>query len=256
VAAAVTAVGCAANVGDGSGTAMGLLWIQGCEEGDPFGTQEMPREYDLRPSFFAGEPIGDISSGPPQNRLIIRMQRTGNAVEINDILYFDIPSSFQVARCLRGALTPTGEPDWDIGTGTVDPAVTAPWCEQNGPNGRPRIHVVPFGPVRASLTPLDTCHMTSPGPTVVSVTAVAKDGWIEFESFGAATVPNVEIKPDFQVQYDDPLAATFDLLLDDDRTQTAIYKMIDVPPVPRLGGTLDGFFQFDLKRGRSAQTFP
>jgi hypothetical protein len=185
------------------------------------------------------------------------MQRTGNALEINDTLYFDIPSSYQVARCLRGAYTPTGEPDWDTGTGTLNTAYMGSWCEQNGPNGRPRIRVVPFGPVRASLTPLDTCHMTAPGPTVVSVTAVAKDGWIEFQSFGGATDRTGEqIKPDFQVQYDDALAADFDLLLNDDRTETAIYKMIDVAPAPRLAGTLQGFFQFDLKRGRSAQTFP
>jgi hypothetical protein len=269
---AVSAGGCAA-VGDGSGSAAGPLWILGCEEGHPYmgGSPDNPRPYELEPTFFAGEPIGDISvipgeepSAPQQNRLIIRMQRTGNAVEINDTLYFDIPSSYQVARCIRGALTPTGEPDWDTGTGTVnpDPAYANPWCEQNGPNGVPRIHMVPFGPVRASLAPLQTCHMTSPGPTVVSVTAVAMDGWIEFEHFGGAAQPSVPVadrKPvgfDFQVAYDQSLTATFDLVLDDDRRQTAIYKMIDVPPAARIGGTLAGFFDFDLKRGRTGQTFP
>ena len=35
-----------------------------------------------------------------------------------------------------------------------------------------------------------------------------------------------------------------------------MYKGIDVPPDPRIGGMLDGDFEFDLKRGRAAQTFP
>jgi hypothetical protein len=185
------------------------------------------------------------------------MQRNGNATEINDTLFFDIPNSYQLALCLSGATDPaTGLPAWDTGTGTVNPAVTTPWCEQAGPNGVPRIHLVPYGPVRASLTPLDTCHMTSPGPTVVSITAVASDGWVEFQNFGSAMQPNVVIGDDFKVNYGDRLQADFQLTLDDDRTQTAIYKMINVPPPPGIGGTLTGNFDFDLRRGRSAQTFP
>src|SRR5262245_38224161 len=83
-------------VGNGTGTASGMLWIKGCEEGHDKGSPSKPFLYDLQPTFFAGEPIGDISSGPPQNRLIIRMQKNGNATEINDTLFFDIPSSFEV----------------------------------------------------------------------------------------------------------------------------------------------------------------
>jgi hypothetical protein len=98
--------------------------------------------------------------------------------------------------------------------------------------------------------------MTSPGPTVVSVNAVASAGWIEFEDFGSAMDPNTPLLPDFKVNYDDRLHASFELTLDDNRTQTAIYKMISVPPAPEIGGTLTGDFDFDLKRGRSAQTFP
>jgi hypothetical protein len=256
----LSTAGC--TVGEGSGTATGMLWIKGCEEGKDKGSPDMPFLYDLEPTFFAGEPIGDSSSGAPQNRLIIRVQHNGNAVEINDTLYFDIPSSYQVARCLRGAFDATGQPDWDQGTGTVDMDVTLPWCEPNGPNGRPRIRVIPFGPVRAALAPLFTCQQVSPGPSVVSITGVAKEGWIEFTSFGDAVAADVPpdmrqpIDTEFKVDYGDPLDASFDLVLDDDRTVTAAYKMIDVPPAPGIGGTLAGEFHFTLERGRSAQTFP
>src|SRR5262245_61564124 len=109
VFAALSAAGCTP-VGDGSGEAFGPPWIHGWQEGHDFGTEAMPEDYDLAPTFFAGEPIGHISE-PPVNRLIIRMQRNGNAVQINDILYFDIPDSFKVAQCVRGSTAP-GVPPW------------------------------------------------------------------------------------------------------------------------------------------------
>jgi len=262
-ACAVLSVAGCTPVGDGSGAAFGPIWIHGCLEGDDFGTEAMPEDYDLEPTFFTGEPIGHISE-PPVNRLIIRMQRNGNAVQINDILYFDIPDSFKVAQCVRGSTAP-GVPPWDMGTGTIDPPgavpITTPWCEPAGPAGFPRIHLVPFGPVRASLSPLNTCTAEGVGPTVVAVTGVAIDGWIDFRDFGSAAQPNTApdarmgIDPKFQVAYDDPLRADFHIVLGDDRVVTALYSL-RLPPPPNIGGTLDGFFDFDLKRGRSGQTFP
>jgi hypothetical protein len=251
-------------VGEGTGAASGPLWIHGCQDGEDLGTMEAPLDYDLLPTFFAGEPIGHISE-PPQNRLIIRMQRNGNAVQINDILYVDIPNSFEVARCLRGR-TVAGVPDWDTGIGTINPPgvlplIMTPWCEPAGPAGIPRIHLVPFGPVRVALSPLDTCHVEGVGPTVVAITGVAIDGWIDFRNFGSAAetdkAPDMRtpVPADFQVAYDDRLRADFHIVLGDDRVVTAQYSL-RVPPPPRIGGILDGFFDFELKRGRSGQTFP
>jgi len=262
--AALSAAGCTP-VGEGSGAVVGPIWIRGCQDGKDLGTIEAPHDYDLRPTFFAGEPIGHISE-PPVNRLIIRMQRNGNAIQINDTLYVDIPDSFKVAQCVRGSTAP-GVPPWDMGIGTINPPgaevpITTPWCEPAGPAGFPRIHLVPFGPVRVSLTPLDTCHAEGVGPTVVAVTGVAIDGWIDFREFGSAAneankTPETrgEIPKDFQVAYDDPLRADFHMVVGDDRVVTAMYDL-RVPPPPSIGGTLDGFFDFDLKRGRSGQTFP
>ena len=84
---------------------------------------------------------------------------------------------------------------------------------------------------------------------------------IDFEEFGDAAQPGdpPEMRgelTDFQVAYGDPLIARFSVVLDDDRVLTAEYKMIDMPPPAAIGGTLDGNFNFNLERGRSAQTFP
>ena len=85
------------------------------------GTPAIPELFKLEPTFFAGEPIEDISDGAPANRLIIRMQRTGNEIQISDTLFFDIPNSDLIAHCLRGR-TVGGVPDWDTtSTGTLGP---------------------------------------------------------------------------------------------------------------------------------------
>jgi hypothetical protein len=256
--AAVSAAGC--TIGDGSGAADGPLLILGCKKGKDFN-----EDFHLKPTFFAGEPIEGISDGIPANRLIIRMERTGNEIQISDTLFFDVEDSGLVAHCLRGR-TVGGVPDWDsTATGTLDPNAT-PWCQPNGgPNGETRIHLLPFGPVRSALTPLATCQSDMHPPAVVNITGVAKDGWIDFLEFGEAEQPGdaPEARTDvdaesggFKVNFGDRLHANFSVVLNDDRTETAIHNMIDVPPDPRIGGTLEGFFDFNLERGRSAQTFP
>ncbi len=59
---AASAGGC--GIGEGSGSAQGPLWILGCRDGDPLGTPDKPMGFDLKPTFFAGEPIEDIAGMP------------------------------------------------------------------------------------------------------------------------------------------------------------------------------------------------
>lgn len=261
--AVVSAAGCA--VGDGSGSAMGTLWVSGCNDGNDYGSQAAPADFNLAPTYFAGEPIEDIGdSKPAHNRLIIRMQTTGNALEITDTVYFDIPFSYEVAQCVRGR-TVNGVPDGDTtSTGTdypIDPAGT-PWCNPMGPNGIPRINLVPYGPVRAALTPFGTCHSQAHPPTVISVTGMGYPGWIEFLDFGSATQPTLApdartaVDQDFKVGYSERLRANFDFTLLDDRIANAVHLGLDPAPDPIITGHLMGGFDFDLERGRSAQTFP
>jgi hypothetical protein len=272
--ALAAAGGC--TVGSGSGSATGPLWIVGCLEGENFGSPPpgAPKDFDLNPTFFAGEPIEDIADGPHINRIIIRMQRNGNGVEVNDTLYIDIPDSGKVARCVRGR-TVGGVPDYDATTTgsiyTVDPYTTdatgapvtlPPWCQWTAGATFPRINVVPDGPVRIAFAPLRTCGSRSRPPAFVNVTADGLRGWIDFEYFGGAQqsdVPPEErqaFDADFKVGFGQRLMANFHIELEDHRVITAIREDDLLPQDPRIGGTLDGYFDFNLERGRAAQTFP
>jgi hypothetical protein len=284
-AAAALAAGC--TVGDGTGSAIGPLFVDGCNFGviDPVTGALAPKTFTLEPSFFAGEPIEDIAS-PPENRLVIRMQRNGNRIEVNDTLYFDVQNTFEVARCLRGRVV-NGVPDWD----------TSGWCDWSGtdmslpcPGAAPvdagpaggdgaailepdggvlvgagahaRIRITYQGLVRSSLAPLSTCPMQMiSGSGTQNLTAMAVDGWIDFQDFGGALqadrapADRDKVNQDFTAQFGDRLRATFHVVLDDQRKLVAIQDMMPIPR-PEIGGCLDGSFDFDLERGRGAQPFP
>jgi len=113
-----------------------------------------------------------------------------------------------------------------------------------------------------------TAPTTRP-PAFVNVTGVARDGWIDFEAFGGAiqmnqaTIPSddresidVQYPDGFRVNYDEALIASFHIDMGDERVPAAMRDRVQPPTTPQIGGLLDGRFDFDFKRGRSAQTFP
>jgi hypothetical protein len=276
----VGVAGC--NVGEGVGTADGTLWVLGCEEIDDvvtnFGTEAEPKAYRLKPTFFAGDPIEDIGIGEHKNRLRLRMQRYGRGQEDDDMLKFDIENSYEVARCVRGAIR-NGVPQWrqDMistmnGHVAVDGEDAVPWCDWSaattdpdagmsvdagvseiGP--RPRIHFSTEGYTKAWLVPLSTCPM-------VPVVAIGRFGWLQLIDFGSAAQPDVPpeqrtliTNTDFKVNFGERLRARFHVELEDDAVRRADE---DKEPLPnaRIGGVLDGDFDFKLERGRVAQPFP
>jgi hypothetical protein len=242
------ASGC--TVGQGVGEVKGSLFIIDCNiKGDlDYGARGMPREYDLRPKFFAAEQLlhlGTTGATARVNRLIIRLQSSGRRREANDILRFDIPDERAVALCVRNQMNPDGTPAWDPKN-----------CFQ-GPNG-PRLRVAPNGLVRANLTPNFTCAGQIVGTSIASEIAAdgAWDSWIEFAEFGNAK--HADIGKEFKVDIDDRLwAPAFSLKLQDD---VVVEAEIDDrrPPIPdpRIGGSLSGYFDFQVQRGNGAQTFP
>jgi hypothetical protein len=282
---AALAGGC--TVGAGAGSATGPMFMVGCDVNSDFGTVAAPVCFDLEPRFFAGVPIEDIAVGPLENRLVINMQHTGNRVEINDTLSFDITNTFEVARCLRGALTPDGQPDWDTRQViTVKGVCTGvPWCDWSARGGvyatstcvgipgpaemplppplppvncpsrvrdtaglpdRPQIHLGPEEFISVSFVPLFTC-------SDARLSATAVDGFIDFLDFG----PPLTAPPpgDFKVDFGSRLQANFHMVMQDDRVLSSI-KLEEQILAPRIGGTFDGYFDFNLERGRAAQPFP
>jgi hypothetical protein len=284
-------LGAGCTVGDGNGLARGPIFFLGCgTKGENFGTMAAPKIFDLSPHFFAGEPIEDISIANKANRLLMRIQRNGNRIEVNDTLYMDVQNAYEVARCVRGK-TENGVPQYDtrttISTFTGQPTST-PWCDWSGTPaasdggvagdssdaaptdagavaaadagvgpalGRhARIHLGTEEIVRASLSLLYTCHLAN-------TVGMAFDGWIDFEDFGGAAQPDIPpdernaIPTDFKVNFGDRLRATFEVTLNDQRIVSAIKDKRSIPD-PLIGGVLDGFFDYDLERGRAAQPFP
>jgi hypothetical protein len=119
---------------------------------------------------------------------------------------------------------------------------------------RPRINLSTQDYVQASLAPLYTCIEAR------SVAVALPGSWIEFQDFGAAVQTadpenRTAVGGDFRVNFGERLRATFHLVLGDQAVENAIKTRIAIPDT-RIGGELDGFFDFDLERGRAAQPFP
>jgi hypothetical protein len=280
----------ACTVGSGAGSATGELFVVGCDKSNDYSQLS---GFSLNPTFFAGEPIEDVCPvpltcmGPHMNRLVIRLQRTGNAVEVTDTLYFDVEDSLQVALCLQG-LVKNGQPQWDTRLVTAADGSTIPglrWCDWTAhPDGGvadagssdagapvdaapvdaaagdagapivktamyPRINLSTQDYLRASLDPLGSCDEAR------AVGVALPGSWVEFENFGSAEDPTQSPTNDFKVNFGERLRANFHLILGDQAVEYAIQNRYAIPP-PRIGGTLDGYFDFDLERGRAAQPFP
>ncbi len=299
VALAPFLAGAGCTVGDGNGAGSGPLYVQGCTGGKDYGTATVPQQFDLQPHFFAGEPIEDISGADPAtrpanpvNRLVMRIQRNGNRIEVNDTLYFDALNVYEVGRCVRGRINPMdGTPDY-LTRGLTDPMTglsNGPaWCDWSGAgqvdggadtdagagtDGGPamgpdagavalpvsgRRARINFGPeelMRSSLSLLYTCH----GDNLVGI---GKSGWIDFQDFGGAAQPDrpPEMRDaikqsEFKINFGDRLRATFHVDFEDQHIYGAIHDRLPVP-ASAMHGSMDGFFDFDLERGRAAQPFP
>jgi len=276
--AVLLAGGC--QVGKGVGAASGQIYELGCSgKGDycaegVCGTDKNMAPYDLHPTYFAGEPIDDLrnysspGTGIMNNRLIVRLQRSGKQIELNDVLTFDVASSYEVARCVRGRIDANGVHDWNEAN-----------CYRASDNGPGRLRVQYDGDVHAALTLKATCTanlvasaVSRPVPISYSTTIGAPVdpaqwlSWVEFEEFGSAAqsdrlpAERDPIGPKFRIDFGQRIYATsFQLtLVDDSLVNAAIY---DRPrPASQIGGTLGGDpttgrFDFDLQRGQGAQFF-
>lgn len=261
VAAAAFGVLAGCNVGEGSGHASGELYVLGCKNSGDLGSREAPAPYDLKPRFFAGDPINDpvrmSTTTERDNGLIVRLQPSGTRPELNDLLLFNFPNLWEAARCVRGRLMMTDAgpvPDYDVRN-----------CHWPTGGGLPRLRVSPDAWVTADLIPRVTCTKN----VVLTAVAAARpendgrwESWIEFEDFGSALMLDVPpserpaVARNFKIAFGERVhARMFVLSLEDDQVIEAARRNDPIPP-PEAGGRVQGFFDFDLERGLGAQTFP
>lgn len=264
----------ACTAGNGSGAADGELFVTACNDGQPYGGTPGMHPFSLEPTFFAGESIEDISLANTSNRLIIRLQRQGTHIEVNDILYVDVRDVKQIARCVRG-VDDDGAPD----------KTAYPWCDWTRSRccaagdaaclaiNSPCVELGPRLPLSSYLQVRYTCSQGSIPGAGVNVVGVAvtddpnadppvtttRYSWIAFSDFGGVlpdTAAQGGIATDFKIDYGNRLWADFHVDIEDDRVVTAIQDEEPLIPTALIGGWLDGRFDFDLDRGRAAQLFP
>jgi hypothetical protein len=99
--------------------------------------------------------------------------------------------------------------------------------------------------VRATLSLNQSCPMPEVTP--------ALEGTINFIDFGDANLGHVA--PDFRVGFEDHLKATFNLHIVDLRAATIGGEGV-VPIDPAVGGGITGYFDFIVRQGQRAQSYP
>ena len=149
-------------------------------------------------------------------------------------------------------------------------------------NGVPRVRVGWDQVVRAYLVLHDLCYRLEVVGTAVSqedptdaslpgnqptVPSGQRDenswaSWIEFSRFGHAGQPDrlpqerTPIDPAFKIEFGDVIRAErFQLRITDDRVVKTFHNLGRIVS-PEIAGQLTGRFDFEVERGRGAQTFP
>jgi hypothetical protein len=90
---------CACQVGTGSGSLDGTLFIRPCTSDSDFGSSPTsPRAYHMNPQFFAANPIDGFPGPHPVNRISVRVQASGNRVEEADVMGITIANDLEVAQ--------------------------------------------------------------------------------------------------------------------------------------------------------------
>lgn len=98
LALAVLCGGC--GLGDGTGSLAGTLYLRGCTHDYDYGAAGSPAGYDMNPTYFVADPINALASSEPLhpvNKLIMRVQPSGNRAEEADLLFISIADDAQVA---------------------------------------------------------------------------------------------------------------------------------------------------------------
>ncbi|MEP6652688.1 MAG: hypothetical protein ABJA82_04990 [Myxococcales bacterium] len=264
---AATTVACA--VGAGTGRVTGTIDAPQCTFDPPTGISGK-KPFNLEADFFAAVPIdADAILGPafPANQMIIRVQHSGARMENANALMFWIFDSAKVARCLRGAY-PGGVQEWDDS-----------YCDRSDATRPPRLligmtreMVSAFFVLNASCptaflsaNALGACTAADSNCPDVTI-CPGRGSWITFTGFGDIELDKSKpIDAAFRVNDGERIAARMDAtsteaafhveLCDVATVNDAINRLVPLTK-PRILGTLEGFFDFQLERGQAGQPFP
>jgi len=241
----------ACNSENGIGMFSGVLNVPMCTfpGGKP---QPLPNEsnYTQEWRYFLAEPFDSTTPRFPANQLNIRMQNISGGWEFADTLFFWVKDSYEVARCMKGGLTSTGQPNWDVTTCDRSPASLGPSGEGRSLIGTERElvnshFVLQYSCPDANLSSdaLGDCQ----GGTCPDVTLCPGRGsWISFARFGAPSA--VSISQGFRVNNGDPIdVSAFHVELCDATTVEDQQGRVSPVTPPAITGTLDGSFSFNLQ---------
>jgi hypothetical protein len=180
------------------------------------GSAGAPVGFDLKPRFFAADPVDDFQKLHPINRVQMRLQSTGNRVEEADLVYLNI-ASVRDAALAGGAALPLG----------------------SNTNARASLLLHATCPTAEAQIGLDgTVTFSAFGSAGAG--AVPDDFRLQFGDHLAGTIAVDVI--DRRTQMLEGLQA--------------LAGQGSVPTTPSVLGHFDGQFDFVIRQGQAAQAYP
>ncbi len=284
-------MGC--ELGKGQGWIEGQLWVENCKDGNPLGSLEKPAAFDLHADFFPGEPKEDSNPSAEQRRniLALRIQNTSNNVEVSDGLFVQFNDLDVVARNFaQGQPTSVTNSSFcsSLGCSTQDDALRVSLylyaschaCRQPLVGASYELSKLPNAtdPSRNCLqyahqTAPPAAPWTSPCPNIspsdkATLDAMCTGDFNDRESkseierilgggaclylcqFGTAQRgQDPEELQGYSVDYGDRVAALFSVQILDGRA-------VEMQTCAMAHGHITGQFNFEVVRGRAAQSFP
>jgi hypothetical protein len=291
VLAAAASAGCL--VGGGDGWVEGELWVENCKEGVPLGESAAKQgRYDLHADFFAAQPQEDTNESKTQRRntLTVRIQPTSNNMEVSDGLMLQLVDLSRIAQHFAAG-EPVGITNSSLCRGTTCATsgedelrghlylyTTCPDLRQplvggthvlssTGTSGASCLkHVVTSGspPVpawsapcpkltaaaRAGLDKLCEGDFNDRTPKDQIATWLGDGACLYLCALGEARRGQPARELDgFLVNYGDRVAGILSMRIIDGRAVT-------LNSCASVSGRVTGMFDFEVVRGRAAQSFP
>jgi len=272
--------------GRGDGWVVGALWVENCDNGEPFGESlDKPADFDLHATFFAGETKEDSNDSPAQRQssLTIRIQDTSNNVEVSNGLALQVLDLSAAARALAGEqpLHVTSRDLICTGSACSQPVdvvraklyryAACPSCKQPMVGASyilekdPQLTSCHFATTKAAPRPCPTlsdkdraflrglCQRGQFGDksSQIHLRHILGDGACLFLcDFGDARVgQDLNELAGFNIRYGDRVSGLFSLNIVDGRSAM-------LRTCARVQGAVQGMFSFEVTRGRAAQSFP